>query len=116
MPLLLGEVGLRFNITGPRSWNGLVPYLSASAGLIMDLAGRTGLEEEEELPEEQQVDFGPAFAVGGSGGIDWFLTERLSIRGAGQAYLWRFAPPAAFSRESEWLKNFGGTLGVALHF
>lgn len=115
-PLLMGEAGLRFQITGPRTWHGLAPYVSATGGLIMDLAGRDDLEEE--LPENQRVEFGPAFAVGLSAGTDWFLTERISLRAAGQGYLWRMTLPEGLvgREDSEWLRGLGGTLGVALHF
>lgn len=119
-PLLLAEAGLRFNLAGPRTWRGLAPFVGASGGLITDLAGRTTAEREAEIPIDQAVDFGPAFAVGVSAGTDWFLTERLSLRATGRGSFWRFSTPEGFTRgqreETEWLQSFGGTLGVALHF
>lgn len=115
-PLLMGEANLRFHVTGPRTWNGLAPYLGLSLGMITNLAGTSALEEE--IPAERRVDFGPAFAVGGSVGTDWFLTERISLRGAGMTQLWRFTTPAGLAgrQETEWLNGYGGTLGVAFHF
>jgi hypothetical protein len=115
-PLLLGEAGIRFQVTGERTWHRLAPYLGATIGVITNLAGTSSLEAE--LEAEERVDFGPAFAVGGSVGADWFLTERFSIRGAGVTQLWRFTAPAGLAggEESEWLNAYGGTLGVAFHF
>lgn len=116
--MLRAEAGLEFTLTGARTWNSLAPFLGASAGLITDLAGRSALEKEAEIPETQLIDFGPSFAVGASAGIDWFLTERLSIRAVGRGHLWRFSTPEglAGAERSEWLKSAGGTLGVAFHF
>lgn len=115
-PLVMGEASLRFYLTGERTWNGLSPYLGASLGIIANLAGASDLEEE--LPAEERVDFGPTFAVGGSLGTDWFLTERISLRAAGMTQLWRFTTPAGLAgrEETEWLNGYGGTLGVAFHF
>lgn len=116
--LILAEAGARFQITGPRSWHGLAPHIGATVGVITDLAGTSDLEQTEEIPEDQRIDFGPAFAVGASLGTDWFLTERISVRAAGKGYLWRFSTPAglAGAEATEWLRNFGGTIGIAVHF
>lgn len=115
-PLLLAEAGLRFQITGPRSWRGFAPFLGATGGLITDLAGTSSVEEE--VPEDQRVDFGPAFAVGLSAGTDWYLTRRLSVQLAGRGYLWRFGTPTGFTgrEENDWLRALGGSAGVAFHF
>ena len=116
--LLLADAGVRFQITGPRSWHGLAPHVGASVGVIADVAGTSDLEETEEVPEDQLVEFGPAFAVGAFLGTDWFLTERISVRAAGKGYLWRFSTPVGLAgvETSEWLRNFGGTIGIAVHF
>jgi hypothetical protein len=116
--LLQAEAGLEFTLTGARTWHSIAPFIGASGGLIMDLAGVSQLEKDAELTEEQRIKFGPSFAVGASAGADWFLTERLSLRAVGRAHLWRFATPAglAGTEQNDWLKNGGGTLGVAFHF
>ena len=89
-----------------------------SGGLITDIAGRSDLETDANLPETQLIDFGPSFAVGASGGTDWYLSERLSVRAAARAHMWRFTTPAglAGTEQTEWLRNVGGTLGFAFHF
>jgi hypothetical protein len=116
--LLQAEAGLEFTVTGARTWHSLAPFIGATVGLITDLAGGSQLEEDAELGETEVIDFGPSFAVGGSAGTDWYLTERVSIRAAARGHLWRFTTPAglAGSERTEWLKNGGGTLGVAIHF
>jgi hypothetical protein len=119
-PIVIGEAGLHFALTGPRTWHSLAPYLGATAGVVTDLAGTSQLEKDALVPSTQSVSFGPSFAVGGSAGTDWFLTDRLSIGAAGRGYIWRFSTPATLagtaSAQTSWLRNFGGTIGVAVHF
>jgi hypothetical protein len=118
MVLLLADAGLRFHLTGPRTWHGLAPYVAAMGGAALNLTGRPALEEA--IPVEQRVTFGPSFAVGGGVGTDWFLTERLALRAEVRDYLWRLTVPEGLSptgrRDTEWTHNFAFTLGAALHF
>ena len=116
--LILAQAGLEFTVTGARTWHSLAPFLGASFGLIANVSGRSDLETDASLPETQLVDLGPSFAVGGSAGTDWFISDRFSVRAAGRGNLWRFKTPAGIAgrEETEWLLNAGGTLGVAFHF
>ena len=116
--LIQAQAGLEFTVTGARTWNSLAPFVGATAGLIADVSGRSDLETEASLPATQLIELGPSFAVGGSAGTDWFISDRFSVRAAARGHLWRFKTPAglAGTEESEWLLNGGGTLGVAFHF
>ncbi|MGH7459017.1 MAG: hypothetical protein ACREKN_08085 [Longimicrobiaceae bacterium] len=117
-PLVIAEAGLRFQVTGPRSWRKLAPYLAASGALAADL-GR-GDDFEEEVPEDERFDFGPALAVGVAAGTDWYLSERLSLNLELRDYIWRLQVPdglrAAASEERQWINNLALTVGAALHF
>lgn len=116
--LVTAEAGLRLSVTGPRTWHGLQPSVGVLAGLVADLAGRDAAETD--LPANQLVRLGPAFAVGSSVGIDWFPTERLSVRLLAKDHLWRRSIPEGLavtaSAPKEWTHNLGVTLGAALHF
>lgn len=116
--LLMGEGGLRFNFTGPRTWNSLAPYVGASLGVLGNVLRRPAIEEE--LEAAQRVSFGPAFALGLNAGTSWFLTERFSIQAEASNRLWRVTTPEgltlAGSRETQWTNNLGITFGAALHF
>lgn len=118
MPLLLAEAGLRLNLTGPRTWNSLMPYLIATGGVVADLGGQTG--QDEEVPEAARFDFGPGFAVGLGGGTEWFLTRRFSLRAEVRDQIWRVTIPAGLAdggtRDNRWTNNLGLSLGAALHF
>ncbi len=117
MPLLLVEGGVRLNLTGPRTWHGLMPYLGATGGLVTDLARNE--PEDLEIPEDERFRFGPGFAVGLGAGTDWFLTPRLSLRAEIRDQIWRIALPETFTgpqRETRWTNNLGLSIGAAVHF
>jgi hypothetical protein len=115
--ILVGDAGFRFSITGPRTWNNLAPFVGASVGVAVNLAGRSAAEREAVTAEEQLLRFGPSFAMGGMAGTDWFITDRLSIRASARTVIWRITTPAGFAgvRETDWLPNFGLTIGPAFH-
>jgi hypothetical protein len=112
------EAGFRLSITGPRTWHGLQPSVATTAGLVTNLAGRT--DEEKQLPGDQLVRLGPAFAVSPSAGIDWFPTERISLDLRATDHIWRRTTPAGLTdsgtKETAWTNNVGVTVGAALHF
>jgi hypothetical protein len=116
--VLTGEAGLRFHLTGQRSWNGIAPFLVGTAGFVADLTSSGTLEEE--IPPDQFFHFGPGFALALGVGSDFFLTDRVSIRGEVRDYLWRLSYPSGISgtgeREEEWRHNFAPSLGVSYHF
>ncbi|HEV2129505.1 MAG TPA: hypothetical protein VGR27_00290 [Longimicrobiaceae bacterium] len=118
MPLLLAEAGIRLNVTGPRTWNGLAPYALATGGVVANLRGRTAAEED--IPEDEHFSFGPGFAVGIGGGTDWFLTQRISLRAEVRDQIWRLSIPQGLTeqgaRDNRWTNNLGLSLGAAYHF
>lgn len=118
--LLMGEGGLVFHLTGPRTWNGLAPFVAGSGGLATDLA--RGSDLEDDIAETARYDFGPSFALGFGAGTDWFPTRRLSVRVEARDHFWKIEAPtqianlAGANKISEWTHNFSINLGAALHF
>jgi hypothetical protein len=119
--LLLAEAGLRFQLTGARTWHRIAPYVGLAAGMVSNLSGRP--EEEASLPTNpsQIVKLGPAFAATASVGTAWFLTERLSLRATAKDDIWRVNTPAGLTEkqqvaDKQWTQNLGVSLGVAFHF
>ena len=116
--LVLVEPFLRLQVTGPRTWNRLAPYLLAFGGFAANVTPESS--RESVITADQQFRFGPAFAAGGGLGTDFFVTERLSIRLDFRDKLWRISPPLGLTgtaeKESEWTHNFALTLGSAIHF
>ncbi len=117
MLLMMAEAGLRFTLTGNRTWNGLAPYAGLNLGLIGNVRGRPAFEDD--LEGTQRVSFGPGFALGLNAGTEWFLSERFSLRGEASNHLWRLTVPEGLTqqgRETQWTNNLGFSLGAALHF
>lgn len=116
--IVTGDVGLRLNLTGARTWRSIAPYLQATGGLVSLISSRT--ESESQLPADQLVSLGPSFAVNVGGGADWFLTERLSLAVATHGHFWRLSTPAGLAGaqrgSTEWTRNASVELGGAFHF
>lgn len=116
--VLLAQAGLRLSITGPRTWNGIAPFVGATGGLVSTVSDRG--EAEAALPDNQRVDLGPAFAVAVHAGTDWFLSERVSARLTVRDQLWRLVQPSALAvtgrEQREWANNIGVSLGAAFYF
>jgi hypothetical protein len=116
----MGDVGLRFHLTGPRTWNGLAPFVVGMGGLVGDLAGGDQAEEDAELNANGRFRLGPSFAVGAGLGTDWFPAQNVSLRLELTGRLWRMNTPAGFSiagtERGEWNPVAGVTVGGAFHF
>jgi len=117
--LVLAEFGLRFHLTGDRTFRGFAPFVLASGGLAAMLGGTT--EAEEDITPGRRFDFGPALAVGTGAGVDYFVSDRLSLRGELTYRLWRLSAPdgmlpSGTRGRSEWSGNGGASLGVGFHF
>jgi hypothetical protein len=117
--LLMVDVGLRFFLTGPRTWNGLAPFVVGMGGLVGDIRGT--FAEEAEISDEALFRFGPSFAVGAGIGTDWFPVPNASLRIEATGRLWRVETPTGFltlrtDERSEWNPAVGITVGGALHF
>lgn len=116
--VLMADVGLRFYVTGPRTWNGLAPFVIGAAGMVGDLGGTYA--EEVDIADEARFRFGPAFAVGAGLGTDWFPVPNASLRVEAMGRLWRMSTPSGFlapnDERSEWNPAVGITVGGALHF
>ncbi|HSJ23299.1 MAG TPA: outer membrane beta-barrel protein [Longimicrobiales bacterium] len=122
MRLLTAMANLTFSLTGPRTWNGLRPLLSAGAGAAFDLAGRSSLDDE--LPGGQRYRFGTSFAGQFGAGVEWFALDRVSVRADARNALWRISNPEAFRLteegrtipRSQWESNLTLTAGLSIHF
>lgn len=117
--IVMAELGLTFSLTGPRAWNGLAPFVGISAGLAQEIGRITA--DEEEVPEPEQFDFGPSFALGLRAGTDFFVTRNAALRLEVNPRLWRQSAPQGFRRQgqqgiSEWNNASSVQLGGAFYF
>lgn len=120
--LLTANAVLTFSLTGPRTWHGLRPLVSLGAGAAFDLGGSA--PEEAERPTNVRYRFGTSFAGHFGGGVEWFPTQRISLRGDVRNSLWRSNVPEGFllteggrgMPRSRWESNPTLMGGVSFHF
>lgn len=114
---------IRFNVTGPRTWHGLAPFLQVGGGVVQDLTGRSELESA--LGAGQRYRFGPSATALLGAGTRWIPTDRFHVRLDATFNVWKVTTPSAFIptnpdatpvRRDEWTRTGMVLLGVAIPF
>jgi len=114
---------IRFNLTGPRTWRGLAPFLQAGGGIVQDLAGRSELESA--LGAGQRYRFGPSAVALLGAGTRWIPTDRVHFRLDTTFNVWKVTTPSGFLptgpettpvRQDEWTRTGTVLLGVTIPF
>lgn len=100
---LLIDAGFRFTFTGRRSWHGLAPFISAGAGIAIDLLD-TSVVDERLLPEDV-FDFGNSFFGTLGAGTRWFVSESIAARFDGTFSLWKLDTPTGFDNPERGFEN-----------
>jgi hypothetical protein len=116
------NASLRFQITGQRTWNGILPFALLGAGIGIE--AKDDDEADEVIPGEARFDFGTTFAGQLGAGIEIFPAERLAIRIDARNMLWKLKTPqglldADLGRTvatEEWTNNLTATVGISIHF
>jgi len=85
------ELGLRFNLTGPKSWRSFVPYLSGSAGVALS---------EGSPVDSSGYKFGKKFTLSPGVGLRWYPARRVAVTFDSRAVFWRLRYPPDFKRIS----------------
>lgn len=119
--IVMADAGLRFHLTGDRTWNRLAPFVAGMGGIAGDIRGSFNEEEEAGLQANELFRFGPAFALGAALGTDWFPTDRTSLRLELGGRLWRTRTPAGLQTDRtderrEWNPVVALSVGGAIHF
>ncbi|MEJ2184318.1 MAG: hypothetical protein P8Z36_00095 [Gemmatimonadota bacterium] len=116
--IALLTAALRFDITGPRTFHGLMPFVIFGGGVARQVY-ETGIADVH-LISARRYHFGGLFAGQIGGGTDWFLTHRLTARLDVRDTFWRINIPAAFQRDPipsrEWVQNLHASLGLSWRF
>jgi len=117
-PVYLADFGLSLNLTGQRSFHGIVPVTYLGVGVATD-AGKKAAEDPYRL--------GTTFAFSFAGGLRFVPGGRFQIRADAGIYMYQIKYPAAYfiaasdntavlsDRQSEhfWKKNGALTLGAS---
>jgi hypothetical protein len=116
--IALLTAALRFDITGPRTFHGLMPFVIFGGGLARQVS-QSGIADVH-LISARRYHFGGLFAGQIGGGTDWFLSHKLTVRLDVRDMFWRINIPSAFQRDPipsrEWVQNLHASLGLSLRF
>lgn len=118
LSLLSGQIGLRLNLTGPRTWHDLQPFIILGGGVVVDLTG--DVDANRLVASDAVFDFGTSFAGQFGAGVEWYVQRRLGLRLDVRDVLWKVETPIAFAAErvpaSEWVQSPMLSIGAAFHF
>lgn len=117
-PVYMADFGLSLNLTGQRSWHGLVPVTSLGAGIATD-AGKTVKADPYSL--------GTTFAISYGAGVRIVPGGRVQIRADVGTYMYQIKYPAAYyikaadntqvladtQARNFWKRNGAYTLGLS---
>jgi hypothetical protein len=118
--LLLVNAGIRFDVTGPRTYHGLMPYVLVMGGGAFDLADAPALEAD--IAAQNRFDFGSAFTGVFAIGTDYFIGPRLAILLEARQALWKVETPEPFVLadtdlpQEEWVGGPTLVVGAMLRF
>lgn len=86
-PIYLADAGISLNITGQRSFRGIVPVLYGGLGLASDLGKKV---------EADPYRLGTTFALSGAGGLRFVPGGRFQMRADVGTYLYQIKYPSAY--------------------
>ncbi len=120
---VLATAALRFNLTGPRTYHGILPYLLFGLGAALDVSGSSPAETD--LGSDIQFNFGTSFTGVLGGGSEFAVGDHLALRVDARNLLWKLKTPRAFLLKSdqalllpadEWAQNLSLTAGLVIRF
>jgi opacity protein-like surface antigen len=116
--VVVAMAGLRFDVTGARTWHGFQPYIVAGVGAAIGSSASGG----PAVPADAKFKFGTSFAVQAGGGIEWYAARHVGLLVDARGMLWKLHTPSAFHLAdaklpaSEWAQNAALSAGLAVHF
>lgn len=117
-PIYLADLGLSLNLTGQRSFRGVVPVIYTGVGVVSDL---------DKKVEEDPFNLGTTFAFSLAGGLRVVPGGRFQLRADAGTYIYQIKYPTAYyapgsdntavlgprQAKNFWKRNFGLTLGAS---
>jgi hypothetical protein len=118
-PLYLADLGITFNLTGQKSFRGIVPVATIGGGIASDFRSREDVGG---------FNFGTAFALSMGAGVRWVPANRYQLRLDVIDYLYQVKypnsyftgsgtlPPVRSGPQNVWTHNAAITLGGSYQF
>jgi len=124
--IALVDLRLRINLTGPRAWHRIQPFVLFGGGLTLAESTDRLLELATDMPQGEWFKFGTRFAGAFGGGTSLHISDKISLRLDGVVNLWKIATPVGWltvdndplreNLESEWVSAKSIRLGAAWRF
>ena len=125
--LYLADVGISLNLTGQKSWHGLIPVLGAGLGIAADIEGDADAQTDS---TQRGYKFGTPFAISFGGGVRWVPGGRFQLRADVTDYFYQIKYPASYFtaptglapvlgpgvKQNQWKNNLALTLGASYLF
>lgn len=125
--LYFADLGISLNLTGQKSWHGLVPVLSGGLGIGADTDGDADAQTDS---TQRGYKFGTPFAISFGGGVRWVPGGRLQLRADVTDYFYQIKYPASYFtaptgltpvlgpgvKQNQWKNNLALTLGASYLF
>lgn len=122
MTFLLLDASLRFDVTGPRTWNRIQPFVLLGIGGAFVASSDNSAEEI--LPSDRDLRF--RFRSGFTGhfgaGFELHLSDRFTVRADARDLLWNLDYPRGFLEtgrvigQDEWVQTGHLALGLTFRF
>lgn len=84
------QIGLQLNITGPKTWHGLAPYLAIGLGAAVG---------EGMAQDTTSFNFGSKLLLTPSAGVRMYFSDRIHLRLDGQLLYWKMKYPSTWLGE-----------------
>ena len=126
-PFYVADVGISLNLTGQKSFHGLVPVLNGGIGIASDFESDTDPQTDTTATGYR---FGTPFAFSFGGGVRWNPGGRFQLRADVNDYLYQIKYPSSFYiaptgstpvlesdvKQNQWKNNVALTLGASILF
>jgi hypothetical protein len=117
-PIYLTDLGFSLNLTGQRSWHGVVPVISGGIGLASDL---------DKQDDDDPFNLGTTFAFSFGAGLRIVPGGRFQLRADAGTWMYQYEYPSTYYATTSdnttvldqkqakkfWKKNLGLTLGAS---
>lgn len=122
LSLLLLDATLRFNVTGPRTWYHMQPYLMLGVGGALATSSDNAAEADLPPDLQLQVRFRNGFTGHLGAGVEVHLSDRLTVRADARDLLWKLHLPLDFLTtgrvidDQQWVQTAQLSLGLGFRF
>lgn len=122
LTLMLLDATLRFNATGPRTWNRIQPFALLGIGGAVVVASDNSAEATLPSDRELRVRFRNGFTGHVGAGLELHVSERFSIQADVRDLLWNLDIPQGFLTtgrvvgSDEWVQTAHFGLGLTFRF